>query len=92
MDELGVPAGFIEQLGSGVGANIITVAAVAVLMCIRNCSTRRFKHSACKSCCFSIELDENSESDSDSDKSDEVKHKAKKHAEKGRSEDAGHII
>ena len=89
MDEsLGLPTGFMEQLGSGVGANLITVAAVAVLLCIRNCSKRKFKHSACKSCCFSIELDENSESS----KSEEVKHKGKKDAERSRSEDPGSSV
>ena len=89
MDEsLGLPTGFVEQLGSGVGANIITVACIAVLLCIRNCSNRKFKHSACKSCCLSIELDE----DSESDKSEKVKHKAKKDAEQSRSEDSGHIV
>ena len=90
MDEsLGLPAGFMEQLGSGVGANLITVAAVAVLLCIRNCSKRKFKHSACKSCCFSIELDEDTESEES--KSEEIKHKAKKDA-KDRPEDEDNIV
>ena len=88
MDGLGLPPGFMEQLGSGVGANLITVCAVAVLLCIRNCSKRKFKHSACKSCCFEIELDEDSESES-SEKSQEIKRKeGKKHA-KDRHEDEG---
>ena len=97
MDEsLGLPAGFMEQLGSGVGANLITVCAVAVLLCIRNCSKRKFKHSECKSCCFSLELDEQSEESSESEKSHEIKHKkekAKKDAkEDDRSEGAGNIV
>ena len=94
MDEsLGLPTGFMEQLGSGVGANLITVCAVAVLLCIKNCSQRKFKHSQCKSCCFSLELDEQSESSKTEEKSQEIKHKAKKHAkEDDRSEDEGHIV
>ena len=85
-----MPTGFMEQLGSGVGANIITVAAVGFLLCIRNCSNRKFKHSQCKSCCFSLELDEQSESDDT--KSTSIKHKAKKHAEKNRYSDEGNIV
>lgn len=89
MDEsLGLPTGFIEQMGSGVAGNLITVGCIAVLLCIRNCSKKKFKHSSCKSCCLSIELDE----DSESSKSEELKHKAKKDAERSRSEDAGNIV
>ena len=92
MDEsLGLPAGFMEQLGSGVGANLITVCAVAVLLCIRNCSKRKFKHSECKSCCFSLELDEQSES-SESEKSHEIKHKKAKKDAKDRHQDSGNIV
>ena len=66
MDEsFGLPAGTLENLGTGLGANIITVFAVAMLMCIRNCSKRKFKHSACNFLCCSLELDE-PESESDS--------------------------
>lgn len=90
MDEgLGLPPGVLEQLGSGVGANLITVAAVALLFCIRNCSQRKFKHSTCKSCCFSLELEE--DSDSDDSKSQEIKHKAKKDA-KDQPSDAGNLV
>ena len=92
MDEsLGLPTGFMEQLGSGVGANLITVCAVAVLLCIRNCSKRKFKHSECKSCCFSLELDEQSES-SESEKSHEIKHKKAKKDAKDRHQDSGNIV
>ena len=62
MDELGLPPGFMEQLGSGVGANLITVFAIGLLLLIRNCSKRKFKHSACKTLCCTLELDEDSES------------------------------
>ena len=61
-ESLGLPPGFMEQLGSGVGANMITVLAVGLLLLVRNCSKRKFKHSACKTLCCSIELDEDSES------------------------------
>ena len=93
MDEsLGLPTGFMEQLGSGVGANLITVCAVAVLLCIRNCSKRKFKHSECKSCCFSLELDEQSEESSESEKSHEIKHKKAKKDAKDRHQDSGNIV
>ena len=86
MDESGLPAGFMEQLGSGVGANLITVLCVAVLLCVRNCSKRKFKHSACKSCCFSVELDEDSSEDSKS-----ASDKDKKH-DNDRQRDSGNIV
>ena len=90
MDEgLGLPPGVLEQLGSGVGANLITVAAVALLFCIRNCSQRTFKHSTCKSCCFSLELEE--ESDSGESESQEIKHKANKNA-KDKPIDAENLV
>ena len=91
MDEgLGLPPGFMEQLGSGLGANLITVAAVGILLCIRNCSKRKFKHSQCRSCCFSIELDEDSESEQS--KSQEKGSKEAKRDAKDRSDDEGNIV
>ena len=78
MDEaLGLPPGFMEQLGSGVGANMITVCAVGLLLLVRNCSKRKFKHSACKTLCCSLELDEDSESKPESP---QLKSKGNKHA------------
>ena len=65
MDEsIGLPPGTMENLGTGLGANIITVLAIGVLLLIRNCSKRKFKHSACKTICCTLELDEPDDSKS----------------------------
>ena len=84
MDEsIGLPPGFMEQLGSGVGANLITVLAVGLLLLVRNCSKRKFKHSACKTLCCSLELDEDSESskpESSKPESPQLKSKGNKDA------------
>ena len=63
----GLDPSFMTNLGSGVGANLISLLAVGLFICLKNCSNRHFKHSKCSSGCCSVELDEASESSSSSE-------------------------
>ena len=83
----GLDPSFMTNLGSGVGANLISLLAVGLFLCIKNCSNRHFKHSKCSSGCCSLELDEASESSSESadleNPEKSPRRKGKKHAKKG---------
>ena len=78
---------FMKSLGSGVGANLISLLAIGIFLCIKNCSNRHFKHSKCSSGCCSVELDEASESsssESDIEDPKTPKRKGKRDAKTGR--------
>lgn len=71
MEGLDLPDDFMKNMGSGLASNVLTVGMLAIILCIRNCSKRKFKHSECKSCCFAVSLDEQSESSKDEESEDE---------------------
>ena len=77
MDGLVGSETFMNSLGSGVGANLITVGAIALIICIRSCSKKHYKHSKCSAFCCNLELDEESKTESDIENQKEIKHKDK---------------
>ena len=51
---------FMKQFSGSATANVVTVLLLGVLMILKKCVEKN-KHSQCKSCCFSFELDNKTE-------------------------------
>jgi hypothetical protein len=51
---------FMKQFSGSASANVVTVLLLGVLMILKKCVEKN-KHSQCKSCCFSFELDNKTE-------------------------------
>ena len=49
---------FLKQLGGSGAANVLTLLVLGLYMLIKNGKCKLPKHSKCKSCCFSLELDQ----------------------------------
>ena len=64
----------MKQFSGSASANVVTVLLLGVLMILKKCVEKN-KHSECRSCCFSFELDNKTirtkDESSTSDKSDE---------------------
>ena len=51
---------FMKQFSGSATANVVTVLLLGLIMIIKKCVEKN-KHSECKSCCFSFELDNKTE-------------------------------
>ena len=51
---------FMKQFSGSASANVVTVLLLGVIMILKKCVEKN-KHSECKSCCFSFELDNKTE-------------------------------
>ena len=49
---------FLKQLGGSGAANVLTLLLVGLFMLIKKSKCKQPKHSKCKTCCFSLELDQ----------------------------------
>ena len=51
---------FMPQFSGSASANVVTVMLLGLLMILKKC-VEKSKHSECKSCCFSFEVDNKTE-------------------------------
>ena len=51
---------FMKQFGGSASANVVTILLVGLIMVLKKCIEKN-KHSECKSCCFSFEVDNKTE-------------------------------
>ena len=51
---------FMKQFSGSASANVVTVMLLGLLMVLKKC-VEKSKHSECKSCCFSFEVDNKTE-------------------------------
>ena len=51
---------FMKQFGGSASANVVTILLVGLIMVLKKC-IEKSKHSECKSCCFSFEVDNKTE-------------------------------
>ena len=51
---------FMKQFSGSASANVVTVLLLGLIMILKKCVEKN-KHSQCKSCCFSFELDNKTE-------------------------------
>ncbi len=51
---------FMKQFSGSATANVVTVLLFGLIMILKKCVEKN-KHSECKSCCFSFELDNKTE-------------------------------
>ena len=51
---------FMKQFSGSASANVVTIMLLGLIMVIKKCVEKN-KHSECKSCCFSFEVDNKTE-------------------------------
>ena len=51
---------FMKQFSGSASANVVTVLLLGLIMILKKC-VEKSKHSRCKSCCFSFEVDNKTE-------------------------------
>ena len=51
---------FMKQFSGSASANVVTIMLLGLIMVVKKCVEKN-KHSECKSCCFSFEVDNKTE-------------------------------